>query len=261
MKINKRGKIVILTLLLVLVIFLMILCIKFFPKNNKNNYVAEPITLSFESRIDTLNKFDSGIYYKFGWLQVQGTHIDLPILDSRSVSDEIDYSYGWLSPNVSTNENRLVLLGHNVLNVSSSPMRPNEILKDFEELMAFVYYDFARDNLYIQYTKDNKDEIYLIYGIGFYDYDYKYDNQSLKDDEVETYIDYVKENSLYNYDIDVNKEDTLLTIKTCTRYFGAYEKQQLVIDARKLRDDEDTLKYQVTQTKKYDELIKIEESL
>lgn len=245
------------------IIFSIVILMTIIVNNNSKNQTNKPMKLNFESRIEKLNTFDAGNYYKFGWLQVQGTNIDLPILDSSSngMYESIDYSYGWLSSYYSTGDNREVLAGHNILNVSSEPMLPDKSLTNFEELMAFTYYGFAKDNLYIQYTKDNKDEIYLIYAIGFYDY--YYDNAEGINDkkELTNYIKTARKNSIYDYGIDVNNSDRLIQIKTCTRMFGINEKQQFIIDARKLRDDEKILKYSVRTNKKFKELKLNEEKM
>ncbi len=253
----KLRRILLLIILFILCGILVFLGIRVFSSDNSSDtFVSEKIKLNFESRVDKLESFDSGSLYKFGWLQIQGTNIDVPIFDSSSFAkvDTLDYSYGWISQNYNSGENRPVLMGHNILNVSSEPMLPNNDLENFEELMAFSYYGFAKDNLYIQYTVNGKDNIYLIYAAGFYDYTYDSAESMTDKNEISKYIKDVKKNSIYNYDVDVNSSDEIITIKTCTRYFGADSKQQFMIDARKVRDNEEIVKYQVTTNKNFDKL-------
>lgn len=245
-------------MLLLSIVIILLLVLKFIIfKDDKVTSENEPMILNFKDRINTLEEFDSGNYYKAGWLQVQGTNIDLPILDSSSFEDvdTISYSYGWRSPRYETGENREVLIGHNIINVSSTPMLSNENLKNFESLMSFSYAGFAKDNLYIKYTKNGKEGIYLIYAIGFYDYYYDDAESMTNKEKIKDYISNVRKNSIYDYDIDVNENDTLLTVKTCTRYFGANEKEQFIIDARKIREDEEIVKYLVEINANYEELI------
>ena len=253
MKLNKKK--ILFFGFMVFIFIIILLAILIFKNNNKSKNKIELVDLDFGSRINTLADFNSGEYYKIGWLQVQGTNIDLPILDSRTGSIDLDYSFGWRSSTYVTGENREVLLGHNVLNVSSTPMLPNENLRDFEELMAFSHASFAKNNLYIQYTKNGKDEIYLIYAIGFYDYNYDNAESINNKEKLKKYISDVRKNSIYDYDIDVSEDDYLITIKTCTRYFGLNEKQQFIIEARKLRDNEKLIKYNVNTNKNFDSLI------
>ena len=224
------------------------LCVK-----NSKKTTNKEMKLNFTNGVEKLQNLEVGEYKKLGWLQVQGTNIDLPILDSKSAAnyDEINYSYAWSSAYYNANANRQVILGHNIMNVSSDPMMPNKDLVNFEELMAFVYYDFAKDNLYLQYTKDGKDEIYLIYSIGFYSYSDGDVVESIEEDE---YIKKVKKNSIYKYDVDVNNNDSIITLKTCTRMFGYGENEEFQIDARKLRKNEKITKYDVKTTKVFDKL-------
>ena len=119
MKKHKRKLLFLLIFLFITIVLCLFLIFKmFFIK--KNNSLA--MELDFNSRVQTLENFDSGSYHKIGWLQVQGTNIDFPILDSSSYEalDSLDYSYGWRSPIYVTGENREVLIGHIIINVSSN---------------------------------------------------------------------------------------------------------------------------------------------
>ncbi len=256
MKLTKKSKSLITLIVMIILIITIFVC-----KDNIFTKRNTKMKLGFESRVEKLKNFDSGKYYKIGWLQVQGTNMDLPILDFSSYESEIDYSYGWLSSGYRTGENREVILGHNILNVSATPMLPNENLSDFEELMAFVYYDFAKENLYVQYTKDNKDELYLIYAIGFNNYGSDKAGSMKDKNDIKEYIERVRKNSIYDYDIDVNSNDTLLQIKTCTRMFGNEEKQEFVLELRKVRDNEKTYKYSVEINDNFEKLKLNEENM
>ena len=250
---KSRKKIIVILVIFIIAIIFLVISIKKITTKKADNQL---MNLNFKSRVSELENFDSKDYSKIGWLQVQGTTIDLPILDFRSATDNsINYSYAWLNSNYNTGENRQVINGHNILNVSSTPLINDENLTDFEPLMAFTYASFAKDNLYIQYTKDNQDEIYLIYAVGFYDYLYDSDYSYNDKEKLTKYINDVRENSIYDYEIDVNSDDDLIVLKTCTRYFGAAEKQSFTINARKLRKNEEIVKYKVTTNKLFDELL------
>jgi len=242
-KLNKTGIIVIIILIIIITLFFLVF------KDAFKNQEKEKMILNFESRVQQFNDLEESNITKYGWLQVQGTKIDVPIL--KVVEPMGEYSHGWVSTNSIGMKTRNVIIGHNVLNVSSSPMVNEEILTDFEDLMAFVYYDFAKENMYISLTVDGVDKIYIIYAVGFYDYNYDRAEGLNDAEEIESYIKMVKEKSIYKYDVEVNKDDNLLTIKTCTRYFGNDEKQQFVLDARELKDGELPLKYNVKKTELY----------
>ena len=250
-KINKNIFYKRISLIIIIIIILFLLFLLFFT--SKGNKQLEEMNLNFQDRIESLKKANEYGVHKYGWLQVQGTNVDAEIL-TYTIHDSIDESYGWLSANSLFNKNRIVFIGHNILNVSKTPMVNNENFRDFEDLMAFSYYNFAKDNMYVSLTTDKEvEKIYVIYAIGFYDYDYDnaqgYDTKK----DIKDYIKFAKKNSIYKYDLDVNENDEIITIKTCTRMFGKDEKQQFQIDARLLRKNEKAYKYNVSKTKLYDE--------
>lgn len=245
---KKKYKRKILTASIILILVITVIYLLF----NKQENVYQAMTLNFENRTDNLANYHYEDYLIVGWLQVQGTNIDYPILNhDASLIDPNQTNYGWRSPYYTSGENREVLIGHNIINVSSTPSRDMSILNNFEGLMAFTYDDFAEENLYISYTKGNINGLYKIYAVGFYDY---YDDNAesfSNSQDIKKYIEKVRKNSLYDYDVDVTEEDQIITIKTCTRYFGLFEKQEFYVDARKVRENEKIVKYKVTKNDNY----------
>lgn len=187
-----------------------------------------------------------------GWIMVQGTNIDYPVALEKEIITGVK-EYVWLSTNYIEGETRMAIYGHNIQNVSSKPLINEASHVRFEQLMSFVYKDFAQENLYIQYSHDGIDELYKIYAIGFYDGDsgvsYHY---TIQTDRINNYIDTVRKNSIYDYDVDVNNTDELLSLITCTRFFGTDELTTFKVDARKVRSDEKIEKYSVQTNMNYD---------
>lgn len=236
----------------ILVIVVLVVAVVYF--SIENSKFDKNITLNFQDRTEDSLEFKHGDFYTVGWIQVQGTNIDTPVINSFDYGDDGISDYAWRSSEYDTDETREVISGHNIINVSSTPIRDMSMLNYFEGLMAFTYYDFAQDNLYISYTKEGKEELYKIYAIGFYDYAGNNDRSMSNPEQIKEYIASVRDNSIYDYDIEVDENDELITIKTCTRYFGVFEKQLFVIDARKVRDDEKIEKYKVKKSKNFDML-------
>lgn len=237
--------------LIMMVVLLMILILVvggiylLLPK--KSNYVPFEV-VERTSKVDATKIAESPAV---GWIRVQGTNVDYPIIYETPNAYRSGEDYTWVAHRPGKGENRLAIYGHNVQNVSSEPIigDPNHVR--FEQLMGFVYYDFAKNNLYIQYTHNGVDEVYKIYAVGFVD-DNEQGDTTESAEEVKEYIASAKENSLYKYDIDVNENDTILSLITCTRYFGKSERMQFRIDARKVREGENYEKYSVQTTKNYD---------
>ena len=59
------------------------------------------------------------------------------------------------------------IFGHNIFNLGPSPKKSSNNFKRFEELMNFIYHDFAQENKYIQFTINGKDYVYKIFGFEY----------------------------------------------------------------------------------------------
>ena len=225
----------------------------------------ELMTVNLSSRINKLNEFNYNDYFTVGWIQVQGTNIDFPIftpiVKSLEENGDInpDFSYGWRHINYTLGENRMVLSAHNLINVSSKPIINSDNLSDFEALMSFVYHEFAKENQYIMYTdEDGNENLYVIYAVGFTNfheeeyYSIKYEDK----DKLDEYLTSAKENSIYDYTVSVNNNDDIISLITCTRFFGIDGDTLFRVDARKIRENEDTYKYKVNTNKNYNDVYK-----
>ena len=127
--------------------------------------------------------------------------------------------------------------------------------------MNFVYYDFAKENLYFQVTIDGENRIYKIFTttfmnqidsslIGFNGYDDK--------DEFESVINELIDDSLYDYNIDVDTSDDIVLLRTCSKFFGN-DKDALdfIVGGRLLRDNERVESYSVRRNRNYEEVYEI----
>ena len=211
-----------------------------------------------DSRISNIKNFSkkSGIT-PLGWIKVQGTNIDYPIVYYYDVDDIGDptYNIAWNFSNQKKLASRTVVLSHNMKNVSSNPIIGDKNHERFEQLMAYIYYDFVKENKYIQYTVDGKDYLYKIYGISFQlENDIELGN--IKKDKIDDYIKFTKNNSYFDFDVNVNKNDKLITLITCTRFFGDSD-YSFVVDARKVRKNEQIKNYTVKEKKNYKKIKKI----
>lgn len=202
-------------------------------------------------------------YPVIGWVRVQGTNIDYPVIYANEegldiYNIDVDYSFGWR--NISTNKlnNRTVVLGHNIRNVSSEPLINQKEFNNFENLPSFLYYDFVKENKYIQYSVGNENylfKIYAVYMIDSNDFDY---GEYLEKEERNNYIKNAKKKSYFDFDIDVKDTDKLISLVTCTRFYGMTS-TSIVVDGRLVRDKESVNNYDVKENKNYKEIKKMME--
>ncbi len=205
-----------------------------------------------ESRTNLVDNYKIEDAETIGWIRVQGTNIDYPVIMETPDAYSSNIDYLWRPNSYENDQNREVIYGHNILNVSSKPLINADGHTRFEPLMGFVYEDFAKENLYIQYTYGGVDHLYKIYAINFYSLDEEEGYGITDDNLVKSYIKNAKNNSLYDFDVDVDSSDHLISLITCTRYFGLNGKTQFRVDAREVRTGEKIKKYTVYSNKNYD---------
>ena len=213
-----------------------------------------------ESRIKSImhekRKDQKDLFETIGWLRVQGTNIDTPIITYTTEEVNMVASKNNFLWNTISDEklyNKVNIMGHNILNLSPRPQINIKDFTRFDDLMSFVYYDFVKNNKYIQYTVNGKDYIYKIYAVNFEpQYKLEVDNQgNISKKGLYKFAQNEIKNSIYNFDVRVNKDDKIISLITCTRMFGINDKREFVVNARLVHKDERLTNYKVTKTKKY----------
>lgn len=252
-KFNKKN--------LIALIVLLLFCLILFLLGYGVGRIAKSLAgYKIDSRIEKLEKFqkEKGYADAVAWLKVQGTNIDYPIIstDDQSLFQNDDIQYLWKVGDLHKLNRVNIVLGHNILNLSSNPLIADKNHKRFEQLMSFTYLDFVKDNQYIQFTIDGKDYLFKIFAVSYLDTgDFStYNSESNGNATVKSIIDSAEKNSIFEFDIDVDEKDTILSLVTCTRMFGAFDRKNFKVDARLVREKENTRKYKVKSTKKYKEV-------
>lgn len=212
-------------------------------------------------KVSLAQKNDTEDMKTIGWIRVQGTVIDMPVvyIENEKYKDDPTKSFAWNNTNDEHIRKKVDLLGHNILNLSSNPYVNQDNFTRFEDLMSFVYYDFAQKNQYVEYTIDGENYLYKIFGVRLlenYDglntvNDYNYTNE-----DALNYIDTVKLKSLYKYKVDVTRDDNYISLITCTRFYGPYKHGAMIVDARMVRKGEPTKNYPVEKTDNYKKILK-----
>lgn len=216
-----------------------------------------------ESRVDNVDehaKSDTDDYTTIGWLRVQGTNIDYPVIYAPSY-DFSGMTEDFLWNEVKSDEllNQVTVSGHNILNLSTKPLVANKNHRRFEQLMSFVYLDFVKDNKYIQYTVNGKDYLYKIFSVSFPEKSdiKKFTDENLSKKEMIRYLNKSISKSIFDFDVDVDENDKILSLVTCTRLFGHYNDIEFRVDARLVRKGELKSNYDVQKSRNYREIEEI----
>lgn len=127
------------------------------------------------------------------------------------------------------NSRKLLVFGHNSSNVDM----PFKILEEYYD------YDYYKEHQYIKIITKNKTRLYQIYSVHVEVSDFSYmatefDNE----DEWYKHINTLKERSMYDTGVMVDKDDKILILQTCSthRKYSRYNQKFLLIVAKEISD-------------------------
>ena len=224
----------------------------------KENFKVE----SRVENVEKIGKIENSDFEAIGWLKIQGTDVDLPILYSENKNVDFPVTvedFVWTNNKTKEFTKQINISGHNIFNLSAKPKIKSDSFHRLEQLMAFIYYDFAKENEYVQLTWGGKDYVYKIFFVGFLNgVDASYINSfnDISDKDLETEKTVFSKTSFYDYDVDVKNDDNIITITTCTRFNGANKNTDFYVAGRMLREDEKIEHYKVTKNSNYNEIEK-----
>ena len=156
-------------------------------------------------------------------------------------------------------DKKIDVSGHNILNLSSNPVMKDEMFIYFEELMNFVYYDFAKENQFIQLHIDGEEYVYQIFSVNFlkpFDVN-NFARIGYEKEDMKEFLNVLNKGNLYDHNIDVNEDDKFISLYTCTKFYGKEINSNLVVTGRLLRKGEKIKLSTIEKTEKYDEIADI----
>ena len=175
-------------------------------------------------RLEKENENNNNLYNKYedyrGWIKVDNTNIDYPIVQGKDNSFYLDkdinknyVSSGSIFMNYLNNgfnDENTVLFGHHMRNKTMFAQ-----LKKYKEKEFF----YGNNNIEIE-IKDGKTLKYKVFSVYVTDANDNYiktnfDNKS----EYKEFLDKIKNKSIYKSDINVDENDKIITLSTCSYEF------------------------------------------
>lgn len=201
-----------------------------------------------------------------GWIVVPGTNINEPIVHS-SESNDYYVNRDWTGVNFPNNHwsnpantaaytdmytkfgktwkatsKNTVIYGHNWTNLRNPlAIGTNNNHKMFGQLPSYTDINFAKTNPYIYYSTDEVEGIWKVFAVAYTENvsTFPYNMASPGTKTMQSILDEWKSRTLFNFDVDVNTSDHILTLSTCTRvYANGSDNQRYVVVARLLREGE-----------------------
>lgn len=183
-----------------------------------------------------------------GWLQVPGTDIDQPVVQTYNNSKYMRLDYAgkynfqgcyWVDyecrvGNRATESRNTIIYGHNTAVAEDDPDG-----EDFAQLLRFTDEDFATSHPYIFFSTGEEDMVWEVFAVFYTDTAFRYID--MIDSGIDTLVSEGKARSEFIYDVEIDPlSDKVLTLSTCTAkygYVGGEARARFVVMARLVEED------------------------
>lgn len=245
---KKVVKVLIKVLLVVLmIIFILVVCriVKYSMENRENAKLTEDI-LNSVVQILPVGETTNRIVIDFerlkdinnevvGYLKVNGTDIEYPIVKTTNndfyMTHNLEKKYnsaGWAFVDyrnkLDGTDKNIIVYGHNRRDGSMFCSLKNVLSKAWEEK------EENRDVTFI-IESDEENTIYKVFSVYEIPEEDYYITTDFSKMDFGNFVSTIKARSKYNFNVEVNAEDNILTLSTC----GATNNSRIVLHAKKLK--------------------------
>lgn len=189
--------------------------------NTNNNYVYYPndywdyLSVPFiDVDFNELLKKNSDTV---GWIKVEGTKVNYPVVQSTDNSYYLSHSFnkssnqgGWIFADYRVDFKNFgkntIIYGHNMNNKTMFGSIPN---------MLYDSYLNNSDNYYIKISTPTSNTIWKVFSIYTTKPDVYYLKTNFKSEPYETFLNNIKSKSVYDFGVNITSNDKILTLSTC----------------------------------------------
>lgn len=226
-------------LLIIFVILLLISSIeitKWYKENKQNQEIqekiAEAIIVGEENTSIDFNKLKEINKDTIGWLKVNETDIEYAVVKTDNNNYYLDHNFeneynkaGWIFADYKNKldgtDKNIVIYGHN--------RRDGSMFASLKNILKEEWYS-NQENRKITFITEKEESIYEVFSIYQIEAEDYYITTDFKNGEFLKYIETVKNRSIKDFNIEVSKEDNILTLSTC----GNDNVYRVVLHAKKL---------------------------
>lgn len=250
---NKKYTKVILNIIIYMILFFLLIyseakIFKWYKDKTNNNKVAEQIknTVIFEEEKENedeeenkeeytidFNKLKEQNNETIAWIKVNNTNVEYPVVKTTNNSFYLNHSFdksknlaGWIFADCKNKfdntDKNIVIYGHN--------MRDGSMFGSMKNILNSDWYENEENTNITLFTENEKCiyKVFSVYKIESEDYYIK--TEFSNDSEFEKFIETLKKRSIKNFNIDISKEDSILTLSTCANN----NKYRVVLHAKKI---------------------------
>ena len=247
---NKSYKKVILNIIIYMILLFVLIysgikIFKWYKDKTNNNKIAEQIksTVIVEDKNKDENKEEYTVDFNklkeqnnetVAWIKVNNTNVEYPVVRATNNSFYLNHSFdksknsaGWIFADYKNKfdntDKNIVIYGHN--------MRDDSMFGSLKNILNSDWYNNEENTNIALYTENEKYiyKVFSIYKIESEDYYIK--TEFSNDNEFEKFIKTLKKRSIKNFNIDISKEDSILTLSTCANN----NKYRVVLHSKKIK--------------------------
>lgn len=212
---------------LILLVYSSINIFKWYNNNKENkqiiNEIAESVTINedtneekkYKINFEELKQKNSDTV---AWLKVENTNIEFPIVQANNNSYYLTHNFdkkynvaGWIFADYKNKldgtDRNIVVYGHN--------MRDNSMFGSLKDVITEEWYN-NEENKYITFVTENDYQTYQVFSVYQIKTEDYYIQTEFKSNEFTEFIDTITKRSKKDFGINVSKEDTILTLSTCS---------------------------------------------
>jgi len=203
-------------------------------KDRLNEYIHIDTNDEIDTYIIDFDKLKESNSDTVAYLRVKGTNIDYVVVQTNNNDYYLNHNYdkkyniaGWIFADYNNKldgtDKNLIIYGHNIKDGSMFGSIKRVLEKDWQENESNLTIDLVTS------TGTTKYRVFSTYMIEPEDY---YIRTSFNSDEFNEFINKLKDRSNYDYGIDVNGEDQILTLSSC----NTTGSKRIVLHAKKMID-------------------------
>lgn len=166
-----------------------------------------------------------------GWLKVRGTDIEYVVVQTKNNDYYLNHNFekkynkaGWIFADcknrIDGTDKNIVIYGHN--------MKDNSMFATLENILKEEWYN-NKENYILDFITENENQKYKIFSVYKIENENYYVKTEFQDNEFEEFIKKIKNRSIKNFNIDITKDDNILTLSTC----ADNSKYRVVLHAKK----------------------------
>ena len=231
---NKKYKKAILNLILYIILLSILIysgikIFKWYKDKTNNNKIVEQIksTVIVEENNEDgnengytvdFNKLKEQNNETIAWLKINNTNVEYPVVKATNNNFYLNHSFdksknsaGWIFADYKNKfdntDKNIVIYGHN--------MRDGSMFGSMLNILDAKWYE-NEENTNITLYNENEKCIYKVFSIyKIENEDYYIKTEFKNDNEFEEFVKNLKKRSIKDFNVDISKDDNILTLSTC----------------------------------------------